>query len=284
MELENSVLNQNNSENNKVESVVTKKEHKCACGSLKFVFHLIGILIISASILISSYMISSKIEKLSSLQISASSEQNSGRNNQAQNNGDYGIPNFRTNKIDPSVITENQDPFIGEKDASLTIYYWFDYQCPFCKKFDLETLPLIIQDYVNKGKVRIVFKDFQFLGEDSTTAALVGNAIWNLYPDKYFAWHKKMFEVQDQENGGFGNMESIMNLIEDEMPGLDTKAIQDFINKNKEDILNEIKEDMQEGAKVGVGGTPSFVMGDEAFSGALPYKIFQIIIDKKLNK
>lgn len=83
-------------------------------------------------------------------------------------------------------------PFIGDANAPVVIVEWFDYQCGYCKKFDAETLPSIIKNYVETGKVKVVFKDFQFLSPMSETAGIYGKAVWELYPEKYFAWHEAM--------------------------------------------------------------------------------------------
>ena len=78
-------------------------------------------------------------------------------------------------------VKTDGEPFIGKKDAPVTMAYWFDYQCPFCKAVDVGGIPQIpvtpafptlIKDYVNTGKLRIVFKDYPFLGNDSVTAAM----------------------------------------------------------------------------------------------------------------
>ncbi|MBI2023890.1 thioredoxin domain-containing protein [Candidatus Giovannonibacteria bacterium] len=62
------------------------------------------------------------------------------------------------------------EPFIGDPNAPVTIAYWSDFQCPFCQRFEQNTLPTLVDQYVKTGKVKIVFKDFQFLGPDSQDA------------------------------------------------------------------------------------------------------------------
>ena len=63
-------------------------------------------------------------------------------------------------------------PFIGDPAAPVVMAYWFDYQCPFCREVELTVMPKLIEDYVKSGKLRIYFKDYQFLGPDSVAAAL----------------------------------------------------------------------------------------------------------------
>lgn len=56
-----------------------------------------------------------------------------------------------------------RDIVLGNADASVTVIEYGDYQCPFCVRYFVQVQPLIVQDYVNAGKVKFVFRDFPFL-------------------------------------------------------------------------------------------------------------------------
>ncbi len=187
-------------------------------------------------------------------------------------------------EVDASKIDTTGDPVMGDQNAPLTMVYWYDFQCPFCKQFEEETLPALIDKYVNNSQMKIVFKDYAFLGSDSQDASLVSNAIWELYPQDYFAWQEAMMTSQDEENGGFGNMESILAMIKEKFPQMDTSKIQETINNKKADYEAEISADAQEGQNNGVQGTPGFVIGTQAIFGAYPLENFISIIDSELNK
>ena len=175
------------------------------------------------------------------------------------------------------------DPFIGQAGAPLTMVYWADYQCPFCKQFETTVLPTLMSNYVNTGKMRIVFKDFAFLGNDSTTAALYGHAIWETYPDKFFAWHEAMYKAQDAEGDqGFGNEASILKLI-GTIPGMDASKLKALVAKNKAIYTKELQDDQQQGAQMGVQGTPGFVVGNQMIAGAVPLANFKSAIDSQLK-
>ena len=60
---------------------------------------------------------------------------------------------------------------LGEKDAPITLVEFADLQCPFCKQFATTTYPVIVNDYVSKGKVRVEFRTMTFIGPDSEKAA-----------------------------------------------------------------------------------------------------------------
>lgn len=175
------------------------------------------------------------------------------------------------------------EPFIGEEDAPATMAYWFDFQCPFCKRFETQTLPTLISEYVDEGKLRIVFKDYQFLGPDSQTAGLVAQAVWEIYPDKYLKWHKAIFEAQDGENSGFGNKESILELIRNKLPAIDADKVADKIEQNRQDYQAEQDEDKSSGQGFGVQGTPGVIIGNRLISGAQPTSVFTQVIDRQLS-
>ena len=76
--------------------------------------------------------------------------------------------------------------------------YWFDYQCPYCKQEEESVFPQLEKDYIDTGKLKIVFKDFAFLGPDSDVASRAARAVWAVAPDKFRDWHKAMFDHQDR--------------------------------------------------------------------------------------
>lgn len=189
-------------------------------------------------------------------------------------------PQIEVNIKDVDIKNE---PFIGEENALVVMAYWMDYQCPFCRRFETETMPVLIEKYVKAGKLKIVFKDFQFLGEDSTTAGLAENAVWETSPQSFGAWQKAMYENQDDENGGWGKKEDIIAMTRT-IPEIDADQISALMDQKKEAYQKELDEDNQEGTKFGVSGTPGFVVGDQSISGAQPLSTFTQIIDALLKK
>ena len=194
-------------------------------------------------------------------------------------------------KVNIKDVKTDGDPFIGSATAPVTIAFWSDFQCPFCKSAEVggvpqiptpPSIPEIIKNYVDMGKVKIVFMDFAFLGNDSITAALYNRSVWKLYPTQYFAWRTAMYVAQDAENGGFGNATSI-DKLNATIPGLDAAKIAADVEANKAVYQAMIDFDKAEAQKVGVNATPSFVIGTEVIQGAYPYPTFQTAIDALLK-
>ena len=81
------------------------------------------------------------------------------------------VPNREISDAALAVFTANGSPYLGDENAPITLVEFGDYQCHFCNKFFHETESSIVTNYVNTGKVKIIFKDFTIIGEDSVLAA-----------------------------------------------------------------------------------------------------------------
>ena len=194
-------------------------------------------------------------------------------------------------KVNIKDVKTDGDPFIGSATAPVTIAFWSDFQCPFCKSAEVggvpqiptpPSIPEIIKNYVDMGKVKIVFMDFAFLGNDSITAALYNRSVWKLHPTQYFAWRTAMYVAQDAENGGFGDAASI-DKLNATIVGVDAAKIAADVEANKAVYQAMIDSDKAEAQKIGVNATPSFVIGTEVIQGAYPYPTFQTAIDALLK-
>lgn len=173
-------------------------------------------------------------------------------------------------------------PFIGDVNAPVVMAYWFDYQCPYCRQVEENVFPQLIKDYVEAGKVRIVFKDFQFLGPDSQTAGVAARAVWEVAPDKFREWHKAMFDNQDDENSGWGKKDDIIALTKT-IPGIDAAKVEEVMNTRTVPFQTAMQADAAEGNAMGVGGTPSFLIGKRMTVGAAPYEQLKSEIDGVLS-
>ena len=127
-----------------------------------------------------------------------------------------------------------------------------------------------------------MFKDFAFLGPDSDIASRVARAVWQVAPDKFREWHKAMFDHQDQENAGWGNESDILALTAT-IPGIDVAKVKDVLTSKASDFDKAMQADASEGYSMGVGGTPSFLVGKDMMVGAQPYATLKAAIDAQLK-
>jgi len=165
----------------------------------------------------------------------------------------------------------------GSPDAPVTIVEFSDFQCPFCEKFFTETLPQIQEEYIDTGKVKLVFKDFplSFHGQ-AMPAAMTAECAGE--QGKYWEMHDKLFGEQSRWVDK-PEVNDVMKQFADEL-GLDTDQFNQCFDSNK--YADEINADMQEGIAAGVQGTPAFFVNGQFISGAQPFEVFKQIIDQML--
>ena len=171
-------------------------------------------------------------------------------------------------------------PFIGDPSAP-ALAYFSDFQCPYCKRLDQTILPTLKAKYVDTDKLRIVFKDFVFLGPDSQTAALFGQAVWHLYPQQYFAWREAMYNAQDEENSGFGDQASIEKLTAT-IPGIDQAKVSADVAANGTAYAKTISDEASETENLGITGTPTIIVGSQVVGGFDTLAHYEAAIDTAL--
>lgn len=198
--------------------------------------------------------------------------------------GGTGTQKQQTAKVDIKEVKSEGTPFIGDANAPVTMAFWFDYQCPFCKQFEEVIAAQLYTEYVQTGKLKILIKDFQFLGQDSQVGAQFARAMWEAYPDKFYTWYQAMFAAQDDEGDqGFGDLESIKALTA-KIDGVDVDKVVALMNQKKSQYDAAIAADRAEGQKFGISGTPAYIIGTSALSGVHPYADVKALIDAELAK
>lgn len=180
-------------------------------------------------------------------------------------------------------------PVMGDLDAPIDIYYWSDYQCPFCHRFEQETLPELIKNDVESGRVRLVFIEYPYMGSASMTAAVADRCVWRQIredsPETYWPWHASMFEAQGDTNAGWASKSNILDIAAD-VDGVDRQAVDECMSTNRDAIESSIQEDLEQAGGFGIRGTPAFVIYHRSTEkagkmvGAQPYEQFETAFSK----
>lgn len=168
---------------------------------------------------------------------------------------------------------EGDDPVLGSPNAPVSMVIFGDFQCHFCRKLELEIKPLIVEKYVKTGKVKIIARDFPFLGKNSALAAEAGNCA--LEQGNYWEFSDYLHRAQDTEE--------IISVNSDALKETARKLKLDGNNfdkcLNSEKYLNEVKKDFEDGKLLGIEGTPTTFINNERIDGAEPYSEFEKVID-----
>lgn len=146
----------------------------------------------------------------------------------------------------------------GNPSGDVTLVEFFDYNCPYCKRASVEIDALIASD----PKLQVVFREFPVLGQGSVEAARVAVSVKMQDPKKYLAFREKMFGVTGQ-----ANFERALSVAQE--VGADGARIQQDVNK--EDVTRALVENKELAElKLGMTGTPSYVIGQDVVVGAMP--------------
>lgn len=92
-------------------------------------------------------------------------------------------------------VSVDDDPVLGDSNAPITIVEFSDYQCPYCKRSFVQTIPSIKSNYIDNGKVKLVYRDFPLtnLHPEAVNMAVAANCARNFGGDsKYFEYHDKL--------------------------------------------------------------------------------------------
>jgi protein-disulfide isomerase len=186
----------------------------------------------------------------------------------------------------PVEISVDNDPVIGNPDAPITIIEFSDFQCPFCARFYTQTLPLILEEYVEQGKVKLVFRDFpiQSIHPNALPASVAAECAND--QNKFREMHDILFEKQNEWN----KLETVDALSMFSQYAANMQLDQGIFESclTSEKHIPEIQKDLNDGRDYGITGTPGFFVGNEKtgfieVKGAQPFDSFKKIIDAQLD-
>lgn len=167
------------------------------------------------------------------------------------------------------------DPMaMGAVDAPVVMVNYSEFQCPFCGKFARDTEPTLIKEYVENGTLRIEWRDFPYLGPESTTAAHAGRAA--AAQGKFWEFHDVMYADQFPPNSGRLDEDYLAGIAED--LGLDVERFRADMNSKATQAA--VQNDFAEGQAIGVTGTPAFIINGVPVIGAQPTQVFRDVIDQ----
>ena len=144
-------------------------------------------------------------------------------------------------------------PIVGNVKGDVPVIEFFDYNCGYCKKALTEVTQLMDKD----KKVRVIMKEFPILAKGSEEASRV--ALAAKMQGKYWEFHRAMLESQGQANEA-----SALRIAE--KLGLDMARLKK--DMASPEVKKEIDDTRQLATKMGIQGTPHFIIGDRIIAGA----------------
>lgn len=177
---------------------------------------------------------------------------------------------------EPVNVELGDAPVKGEANAPATIVEFSDYECPFCGKFYTETLPLIQEQYIKTGKVKLVYKDFPLdFHPSAQKAAEAARCVGEQKGDEgYWKMHDLLFE--NQQTLSVANYKKWARSL-----GVVGTKFDQCLDEGK--YAAAVQADLKYGQKLGVSGTPSFFINGKMVTGSQPFEVFKQVIDAELG-
>ena len=176
----------------------------------------------------------------------------------------------------PSDTGDSRDARVmGRRDAPVTIYEMSDFQCPFCQRHALETLPILKQEYIETGKVRYVFINFPIteIHPNALPAAELGLCAARQH--KFWPLHDLLFRTQ-KSWGPLKSPESALLGLADSVRMNHQATLACLADTT---IAAAVEAEAVASARTGANATPSFYIEGGLLVGAQPIEVFRPILD-----
>ena len=188
----------------------------------------------------------------------------------------------------PSIIqvSLDDDPFKGDPNAPVTVVEFSDFQCPFCKRFYDQTMQSLEIEYIDTGKVKLVFRDLPLDNLHPNARPVHIAAECADEQGKFWEYHDVLFENQAQWNRlSSADLSSQLNQYATSMD-LNLESFDSCLSSKS--VADEVQADYLHATQYGATGTPTFFIGNEKdgfikLVGAQPFSAFQAVIDAQLG-
>ena len=182
------------------------------------------------------------------------------------------VVNLKAPPVLRIAVTVDGSPVKGPAKAPVTVVEFSDFHCPFCRR----VLPTLAQLEAKYGeKIRLVFRDFPIESLHPGTTKAHEAARCANEQGKFWAYHDKLFDAPPKSSP------EIFKELAKEI-GLNASGFETCVNTGKYQAA--IKEDIAEGNRVGVTGTPAFFINGRLIAGAQSLETFARIIDDELAR
>jgi protein-disulfide isomerase len=169
----------------------------------------------------------------------------------------------------PVVSVDSKGPSKGSADGVVTIIEFSDFQCPYCKRV-ITTLEQVLQAY--QGKIRLVFKHAPLPGHPEAYKAAQAS-VCAAEQDRFWEYHDRLFNSSDFSAKTLKRIADELNLNRNRFEAC-------FDSESSRAV---VARDLQEAKKIGVQGTPTFVINGRLYRGALSFEAFKTAIDQELG-
>ena len=173
--------------------------------------------------------------------------------------------------LEKQVLNDPDSPIAGNPNGDVTVVEFFDYLCTYCKRI----IPIVQKLLKQDKNLRYVFKELPILSPDSRLAARAALVVWKYQKERYFDFHAKLMAAQ-------GSLSEARILRFAEKVGADTNLIKKEIRSVE--ISAMLQRNFDLARRLGVKGTPAFIIGDKIVPGVIDLKDLKSLIMEARKK
>ena len=170
-----------------------------------------------------------------------------------------------------SIFRSPHDLVLGNPDGDVTVVEFYDYNCGVCRRALTDMQEIVEAD----PNVRFVLKEWPILGPPSMEAHMVSRAVARVARDRYGEFHLAMLGADERADG-----DTAMATVE--RMGIDTNAVQAAMNESE--TTGPLEDAYELAEALGIGGTPSYVIGEEVLYGAVGVEALRERIEAARNR
>jgi len=196
--------------------------------------------------------------------------QDSNSANSNSNSGESG-----TELVSLEGINLEDEPSIGNENASIKVVEYNEFGCPFCAEWNgfdassrtpidrMDIAGSLENQYIDTGEVELISKDYPVPGlhPNGPEAHKAANCVYEHEQSSYFDFHDQLFDRRDSwMQSGDGNMEETFRNISNDL-GLDTETVMQCYENSENTEADEDKNNALQ--NLGRFGTPTFFVGNK---------------------
>jgi protein-disulfide isomerase len=162
---------------------------------------------------------------------------------------------------------------LGDVDAPVVMIEWGDFLCGYCARFARETEPELIRRYVDTGILRIEWRDLPLQGDAAWIAAVGGRAAAD--QGAFWAYHERLYADAPADRQVQLTRDGMRELAND--LGLDAERFDATFDDAE--VVAHVGTEHEQAQRLGIGGTPAFLIDDQPVMGAQSLETFVRVIE-----
>jgi protein-disulfide isomerase len=164
---------------------------------------------------------------------------------------------------------------LGSATAPVEVIEYADYQCPACQSFDVVEFPYVKERLIQTGRVRWVYRDFPLDVPHKWTRLSAHSAACANDQGKYWEQHSSLYDAQPEWSGSNDAGDMFRDFAQTN--GMDVAKYDACMSSLK--YAGRIQASSDEGLRLGVNSTPSFIIGGRLYAGVQPYDRLRALVD-----